>query len=256
MSNDPQAWSEIPDDEPTDLHPTQQAEPQYVAPAAAPPAAAGPATSTVVMWTVGGVAAIAAVAVLAGWLMMRSDNGASDPTTIAAPTTTQSVSTSVSATSSSTTSATTATSPTSPTTDSSTPQTSATSSTPPSTTSASPTPTPTVDPQALGIPAGADTQGWTQAAARCHGSDPAVAIGQTTSATFAICVNPADGSQYYRGTTNQGSLEAPVTARTSNSFTVTNGNTVYRFDDDQLTVTQNGTTTRTDPMQTWWVGGA
>lgn len=118
-----------------------------------------------------------------------------------------------------------------------------------------PAPSRVVPPPAGYYPSGADSSGWTgNRQARCNAGDPAAMIGRTTDAMFSICVNPANGRYYYRGSSGGAGVEVDDPVVAGASATVTNNGVVYSIDPGEMVIYQGGQVLSRQPMVDFWAG--
>lgn len=103
------------------------------------------------------------------------------------------------------------------------------------------------------IPAGADSSGWiSNSQARCNAGDPAAMIGQTTQASFSICVNPDNARYYYRGSSGGSGVEIDDPSVFGRSATVTNNGVMYSIDPSEMLIYEDGELISSQPMIAFW----
>ncbi|NLG47829.1 hypothetical protein [Gordonia sp. (in: high G+C Gram-positive bacteria)] len=101
--------------------------------------------------------------------------------------------------------------------------------------------------------AGADRQGFSNL--RCNApEDPAVFIGYTERSRVVICqVGSTVGRNYYKGLAGGNTIEVGYPARSGDSFVATNGNVDYVVTRSALTIRENGSVIKVEPMIQSWV---
>lgn len=110
-------------------------------------------------------------------------------------------------------------------------------------------------PRGGGQPSGADSSGWlADRAARCNAGDPAAMIGRTTQASFSICVNPANGRYYYRGSSGGAGVEIDDPTVSGSRAVVTNNDVLYSIDSSGMSIYQGGDLISSQPMLVFWNG--